>query len=222
LAGLLFFGGMLHHCGRTASPQRAQRARTFSDGRGWGCAGSEGHWRRLVAKGAFDGSGDFEDEFVFPGAAGDLHADGKAFNRMRDGDDGGGCSEKIEPLRESHGVEVRDGLPVDGPAALEGFEGGNGADGAEKDGEGAHLVEEARTDIVGLDPGVEKGVGAELWLRAGDGEKVAEGGTEFIFAAANGGFVEHGAALDEEGEPEPARGFEGCGAEGFYGEALLL
>ena len=185
------------------------------------CAsGSEG-WR-AVAEVGLEGSGDFEHQLIGKGPAGDLHADGQAFGGLADGDDGGGSAEKIEPLRVAHGVEVGDGLALDGPAALAGAEGGDGANGAQQEGEGPHFVEELGADFVGADPGLEGSLGRKLHFSLRDGEEVAEGGAEIGFAAANRGCVEHGSALDEEKPPEFARGFKTGGPEGFDDEALAL
>ena len=57
--------------------------------------------------------GDGEDEFVFEGAADDLHTDGKTFAGKADRDGSAGEASEIEPLRKAHGVAVAvDGLVV--------------------------------------------------------------------------------------------------------------
>lgn len=77
------------------------------------------------AAGVLESFGDGENEFVFEGAADDLHSDGKAIARKANGDGSPGEASEVEPLAETHGVAVAGAGVVVSFAVPEGGSGRN-------------------------------------------------------------------------------------------------
>jgi len=109
---------------------------------------------------------DGEEEFFFVGAADQLDVDGEAFGRLSHRKREAGKAGEIEPLGETHGVEVVVRIAAQVAAGAV-FECRRRRNCGEKDGDFAKLLEERSTEEIAVDASFLKGIECDFLLGLG-------------------------------------------------------
>src|SRR5580658_412322 len=179
----------------------------------------------------FQRRGDSQHLLFFPRPPYDLHADRQSFGRMGDGNYRRGIAEQVEEFRVAPGIEIVDRLAFDLPIALSVAECGYGRRRAQQDGILLHLREEARTEQIAPDPGIEQRAPGERGLSRRPLQKLLEDrtkiGVTFLehvllehisleHVSLEHGAQEHSASDHEELVPQSPRLFETFGLEALY------